>query len=174
MNYCFLSGGAFLVAVHLPNEIFNSFHKYDFITSDHGKYFEIIVNSITTDEDLRKFSPESRSCYFEGERSLKFYKSYTKANCDWECLTNFTLKSCGCVRFSMPRESSTNVCKLEEVKCYKKAMQTFPDEDEKDQMRIPCGCLPPCTDIKYSLNTLVDFTHRDKRMLAKHEGKPEE
>lgn len=39
----------------------------------------------TTDNDLRSFDPDERKCYFEDERKLKYFKTYTKNNCEMEC-----------------------------------------------------------------------------------------
>lgn len=64
----------------------------------------ITPNVVTTTNELRNYRPERRSCYYTDERYLKFYKIYTQNNCDLECLTNFTLSYCGCVKFSMPRK----------------------------------------------------------------------
>jgi amiloride-sensitive sodium channel len=40
-----------------------------------------------------------RQCYFDGERQLKFFQIYTKANCELECLTNSTMRYCNCSAF---------------------------------------------------------------------------
>ena len=42
---------------------------------------------IQTDSDLRSTSPEKRKCYFEGERNLTYYITYTKKNCEMECFS---------------------------------------------------------------------------------------
>lgn len=55
-----------------------------------------------TSKGLRNYSPAQRECFFNSERQLRFFKSYSRDNCFTECLTNFTLKKCGCVAFSMP------------------------------------------------------------------------
>ncbi len=47
-----------------------------------------------------------RQCYFDGERQLKFFQIYTKANCKLECLTNMTLRYCRCSAFFMPSKLS--------------------------------------------------------------------
>lgn len=60
---------------------------------------------ITTTEKLRHFSPNQRQCFYDDERQLRFFKMYSKVNCDEECLANYTKNVCGCVKFSMP---STN------------------------------------------------------------------
>lgn len=57
---------------------------------------------ITTSNGLRNYKPMQRGCFFNSERQLRFFKSYTKYNCNIECVTNFTRKICGCVKFSMP------------------------------------------------------------------------
>lgn len=40
-----------------------------------------------------------RQCYFEDERSLKFFTSYSQKKCLEECHSNITLSRCGCVEF---------------------------------------------------------------------------
>lgn len=46
-----------------------------------------------------------RQCYFDEERHLKFFKVYSETNCELECIANYTLSICGCVKFSMPRKN---------------------------------------------------------------------
>lgn len=57
---------------------------------------------IFTAESLRHYRPSQRKCFFDSERSLRFFRFYSQHNCEVECLANFTLKECGCVKFSMP------------------------------------------------------------------------
>lgn len=64
-------------------------------------------------------------------------------------MTNYTLKKCGCVKFSMPRDKETPVCDLDKAKCYQNAMLEWPDKEDDPMM--PCGCLPTCNDIQYSI-----------------------
>lgn len=56
----------------------------------------------TTSKDLRSYTPMKRQCYFSTDRQLRFFRFYSKRNCHIECLANYTLKECGCVKFSMP------------------------------------------------------------------------
>jgi amiloride-sensitive sodium channel len=42
---------------------------------------------IEAEDDLRSFDPDERKCYFEDERSLKYFKIYTQKNCEMECLS---------------------------------------------------------------------------------------
>jgi hypothetical protein len=107
--------------------------------------FHLVIKSHRTDEALRKFSPEIRKCFFEGEKQLKFFKTYSKAQCKWECMANKTLEKCGCVKFSMPRDAKTPVCNLSSLSCIPKMIT--------DQ----CNCLPSCVDVEYTYQ--MDKTH---------------
>lgn len=57
---------------------------------------------IQTDDNLRDHAPNVRHCFYSTERSLKYFRFYARSNCKSECLANFTLRECGCVKFSMP------------------------------------------------------------------------
>lgn len=74
----------------------------------------IAVNSIAyvtstfafkTSGNLAGWKPNIRHCYFQHERTLKFFKIYTISNCDIECKANHTLKMCGCVAFYHPSKN---------------------------------------------------------------------
>lgn len=51
---------------------------------------------------LRGYDLNLRQCLFHGERKLNFFKDYSQASCEEECLANYTKNYCGCVRFDMP------------------------------------------------------------------------
>ena len=65
-------------------------------------HIHVAPEIITTSNGLRKYSPERRGCFYQSERQLRFYKTYSKSNCFIECWTNLTKEHCGCVEFSMP------------------------------------------------------------------------
>lgn len=62
-----------------------------------------------TAETLQSYDPNVRKCFFRWERQLRFFRIYSRANCESECLANYTLDACGCVKFSMP---SNCVCEI--------------------------------------------------------------
>ena len=71
----------------------------------HLKKFNVIyfkTKMMKTSEGLRSYTPTQRQCFFQSERQLRFFKMYTRTNCEEECLANFTSLECGCVPFSMP------------------------------------------------------------------------
>lgn len=117
---------------------------------------KIIPKSFRTDDDFRKFSPEIRKCYFEGERKLKYFKTYTKAHCEWECKTNKTLEVCGCVKFSMPRGRNTSICDLISLS------NCLPEISN-------CNCYSPCVEIKYEYK--IKRAILDRTFLRERETK---
>uniref|UniRef100_A0A182ILL5 Pickpocket n=1 Tax=Anopheles atroparvus TaxID=41427 RepID=A0A182ILL5_ANOAO len=122
---------------------------------------------LTTQKNLHRFPVSKRQCYFNDERKLRFFRVYNEQNCEFECLTNFTLALCGCVTFAMPRQNSTRVCGSHEMKCYQSAVTTLMELDEisTEADHEPCGCLPACTSLKYDVELSNDKLNLD-RLLA--------
>lgn len=142
------------VIFHLPNEMPTKFHPK--IPIVFGTYNQIFysVKSYRTDESIRHYLPDVRECYFEGERNLKFFKTYSKAHCEVECMANLTLEACNCSIFWMPRSNSTKICGLSEFTCSTRFASRL-NEKEKEK----CGCYPPCNNIKYEIDIIPGSIH---------------
>lgn len=89
--------------------------------------------------------PEERKCYFEGERQLDFFKTYTKANCEVECLAKQTVKKCGCALYWQPALNSTSICGITDYDCYTRVRYRFSSLDGD------CNCIRTCNTITYSI-----------------------
>ncbi|XP_017770444.1 PREDICTED: pickpocket protein 28-like [Nicrophorus vespilloides] len=129
---------------------------------------EVIVNvkpdMITISEALRNYDPHRRQCYFSSERQLRYYKNYTQQNCEVECLTNFTLATCGCVAHHMPHTESTPICGSGNTICMAMAVHkllavqvdegisSFHEGDDEIK-EGKCNCLPACTSLTYNAET---------------------
>jgi amiloride-sensitive sodium channel len=137
--------------LHLPNEIPTPFHHEHKISFNEMEAIVVTARMYKADDSLCSHSPETRGCYFEGERRLRYFRSYTKAHCEFECLSNFTLETCGCVSFAMPRDDSIKVCEDVRARCYLNAFVNFPNQSALNNFIAPCGCLRPCSDIKYEI-----------------------
>lgn len=138
------------VAFHLPNEIVGSLTKVNYLNYQNDNQLVLNVREHRMDESLRRYQPEKRQCYFDNERKLKFFKQYTTDNCFYECLVNYTLQTCGCVKFSMPRQNDTQICNVTKLRCHMNAFVDWPDKDPASQeSEFPCNCLPPCNAIYY-------------------------
>lgn len=68
------------------------------------KVFAFVIASFTATikNDCFCLNFFRRQCYFESERHLTYYKTYTQRNCELECFANFTIKKCNCSPFFMP------------------------------------------------------------------------
>lgn len=142
----------FKIIPHLPSDIPTQLH-YNRFYLKYGEYFgiEFEAKSIRTDDTLRTISPDQRNCYFEGEKMLKFFKSYSRAHCNLECMANITLKKCGCVKFYMPRDKNTKICTFTQLECRWNSSHKLTSFYTEDEM-MACDCYSPCNDIKYSYN----------------------
>ncbi|XP_055382438.1 pickpocket protein 28-like [Condylostylus longicornis] len=148
----------FRVLLHSPDDVPYITKNYIRIPLDKEILIRINPNIIQTSEGLRHLSPLKRQCYFANERHLKFFKIYSQANCEIECLANITYQKCGCVKFSMPREPGTKICDINEILCYNEAeddliRREFEEghQDTKLNYRpnTTCNCLPGCTSLTY-------------------------
>lgn len=66
------------------------------------------------------YTPERRRCYFNSEKYLRYFRIYSKKNCEIECLANITASKCGCTPFWLPRDSCTPICGLNSYNCITK------------------------------------------------------
>lgn len=106
---------------------------------------------------------------------------YTKHNCETECLANYTLEMCDCVKFHMPHEHGTAVCGAKKMSCYQEAMDKYLwSSAERNLVKksggsLHCDCLPSCESIHYNaeisqadmnynkyFSTLNEATYKDK------------
>lgn len=90
----------FHTPVELPHVVKHTFELSPGYTST----FMVEPKLVETTVSARKHPPHIRQCYFNSERKLRFFKYYTQRNCEFECLSNYTLSQCGCVNFAELRE----------------------------------------------------------------------
>lgn len=150
LNLCPENGIFHSLYFHMPNEIMTPLHVPEYLFGSRDLTIDATYHQI--DESLRHYAPDKRDCYFNGEKQLSFFKSYTKALCEFECMANYTFDECGCVKFSMPRQNLTPICSLNQTSCYVKTMKEWNKSAKK------CACLHSCTYIEYSIkNDRSDF-----------------
>lgn len=121
--------------------------EYAFATS-----MEVIITPVVmnTEENLRSFSPEKRHCYFSDEKKLRFYKKYTKNNCEMECLSKYTLERCNCVPYDCIRDKNTTVCSINSIVCTRNVEYDV-KYNPSSKVIANCDCLPTCTSVKYDV-----------------------
>lgn len=133
-----------------PSEVPNTLSQFLFIPIGRDITISMKPSVIETSKNLLKYPSKLRQCYTEEEKKLRFFKFYTKSNCEFECLTNFTLKHCGCVKFSMPRDNATLVCNATKIKCIFEAERTWLSLGaETHDDAVECNCMAACLEINY-------------------------
>lgn len=155
----------FKIVFHLPNEIPRLTKQYYRFPLE--KVATIIIDpSMIVTENLGGYNVGTRRCYFEGEKKLKYFKTYTRSNCQIECTANHTLRKCNCVHHSMPRLSNERTCDESQQQCYhdgkretlihimEKSLKT--SKGIHDLGKMACGCLPACTSLEYEGVTSID------------------
>lgn len=129
--------------LHSPFELLHSFDLTDFCEFDYQKEItvSIIPEVIYTDDSLRSLAPEDRNCFFDDEKELEFFKTYSKVNCEMECMTRIALNNCNCTPYFAVRDDTMPLCGLDDSKRIK--WETTPDK------LLNCGCLERCNSISY-------------------------
>lgn len=92
-------------------------------------------------DEMRKYPPRERGCYFQDERRLEYFYIYSENNCLFECITNSTIQMCECTAFYMPKVDSIPICGFAKAICIENA--TLLAKHEK------CNCLPGCDEFSY-------------------------
>jgi acid-sensing ion channel, other len=145
---------AFLLYFHTPGDIPNKRKHPLVMPINYLAQIRISPNMIKTSKELKKYRPEKRQCFFEKERYLKYFESYTQNNCELECIANITLKKCGCVKHAIPRFEGTPICPYIKLDCCSDAEDTLSEgqnlfSDDVHTKSEGCNCLPTCTSINY-------------------------
>ncbi|XP_039756123.1 pickpocket protein 28-like [Pararge aegeria] len=159
----------FKILLHNPAELPRLSQQYFRSPLSQEVVVAVKPKMMTTSEGLKPYDPSRRQCYFPSERYLQYFKVYTQANCEMECLTNFTYARCECVHFGMPHGPNMAVCNAGSVACIKKAQMELVTADietriaretqandtlgQARKVASECRCLPACTSIEYEAET---------------------
>ncbi|XP_053698532.1 pickpocket protein 28-like [Sabethes cyaneus] len=155
LDYHCREAQGFKVLLHSPSDYPQVSKKFIRVTLNRDVTIAIKPQIIGTDNELHDYSPDRRLCFFDRERELKFFHVYSQGNCELECLTNFTEKTCGCVRYFMPRTNQTRSCETFEIGCTLKAqiklleINAISSINRQADSEHNCNCLPACNSIQY-------------------------
>lgn len=119
-----------------------------------GKELEVLITPsvVTSDKSLETLEPSDRSCFFKSERKLRFFKIYTKRNCEIECFSNYSRKICNCVAFDIVRDSDARVCGVTKVdlNCQETFRKDFRDPQPNGMLKS-CSCFSLCDSVSYNI-----------------------
>ncbi|KXJ77447.1 hypothetical protein RP20_CCG007541 [Aedes albopictus] len=153
-QHCRVQQG-FKVIIHPSTEYPQVTKSFALVTYSRDVTIAVRPVIMSTSSELLSYHPTRRHCYFNHERQLKFFRVYTQSNCELECVTNYTLKMCGCVKFSMPRSAKTRICRTSEIACVLSAENRMLLQSAKRRLKklqtygSACNCIPGCTSIHY-------------------------
>ncbi|XP_038106261.1 pickpocket protein 28 [Culex quinquefasciatus] len=139
------------IQLHTPTD-YPSLSNYIQVPLDQEVSVEVIPHLALTTDSIRHYNPKRRNCFFQEERKLRFFSVYSQANCELECLSNYTVKLCGCTRFSMPRARLVPVCGVGAMRCYQMAEYSLLRMDiygDRLTFKDGCQCMPACSTLQY-------------------------
>lgn len=139
------------LVIHPSRELPLSLSRAESFEFGGGKLIEVLITPevILTDEALKALEFKDRSCYMEGEKQLKFYKVYTTRNCEIECLSNHSLKACGCVPFDVIRGPDARICGVYDSDCINDLKYDLKYSQSIESSEA-CSCFSPCDSITYN------------------------
>uniref|UniRef100_A0A182QC31 Pickpocket n=1 Tax=Anopheles farauti TaxID=69004 RepID=A0A182QC31_9DIPT len=162
--------GGYQAQIHTPNQCPQISSQSIRVPMEHELSIRVTPHLMTTAANVMSYSPSKRLCYYTHERFLRYFRIYTKRNCELECLANFTLHLCGCVQFSMPRAEGVNICGIEKLDCCDEADAILQEqglsvtENSSKMVLQACNCLPGCSYLHYK--TEISQAHFDWRRLT--------
>uniref|UniRef100_A0A182MXN7 Pickpocket n=1 Tax=Anopheles dirus TaxID=7168 RepID=A0A182MXN7_9DIPT len=164
--------GGFKVHLHSPGQYPRTVNQFFRIPLSQEVSVSVDPVILDTGPNVRQYNPNRRLCFYNHERYLRYFKVYSKFNCDIECLSNFTLEMCGCVPFALPRDSEARICGLGMAACTDMAMSVLEEMDllheqnNTENFLDRCNCLSACNAIMY--NTEISQAKFDWRKLAEN------
>jgi amiloride-sensitive sodium channel len=154
--------------VHSPHVLPWLFDRPVFKQLKFGMTLDIVITPeiIRTEKSLRKLKPDERECYFEGEKLLRFFKTYSIEHCEEECFTNITLVQCKCINFNSIRGKEAPICSgdLLEDTCARTVRNKL-IFNEHFSPRQNCSCLPLCNSIKYNIKYFSSHHKQDNETI---------
>ncbi|XP_039442675.1 pickpocket protein 28-like [Culex pipiens pallens] len=177
-NLCSNTFQGFRVMLHMPVEYPELNLRSFRMPLEQEVVVSVIPEVVKTSPEVRSYTPERRQCYYSKERYLRFFRMYSLENCQMECLTNYTIQRCGCVKYSMPRPPDVRICGLTKVNCYKRAATEMLMSRakmiklEKTHYKDSCDCLASCTTVRYHIElSQSNFNWKQLLPVAKEFGK---
>lgn len=89
---------------------------------------------------------EGVNCHSTSSKTLRHFKRYSHENCITECLSSYVEMVCGCLKFTMIHDNSSNICTQHDTKCVTDAVKNFTTHKGDDFL---CDCKPTCDSLNY-------------------------
>ena len=97
------------MAIHDPKEAPDLLADGLIVKPNSEIFYSVKPEVTEASRDLGDLHLQYRGCHLDNENILRFYKHYTKRNCELDCLANITLDKCKCIPEYLPGMSH-NAC----------------------------------------------------------------
>ncbi|XP_067620021.1 pickpocket protein 19 [Eurosta solidaginis] len=134
-----------------------------------GKHtdFQISLQEMVNDYDVREVTPEHRGCRFPDEvMPHSSFRAYSFSSCIVDCIRLFQKQYCNCTMFNLMPKADKNIpdCDYFGYLCLEKEIKATPDI----KLLLPwpennetCDCLPSCTE--HDLRSVSEYSPRNKK-----------
>ena len=114
--------------------------------------------------EIREILPQERFCNFHDEKSLRYYKYYTRRNCELECDADFIYKRCMCIPFHLPRLNANETrCDVQHFDCERVAELWL---NKLENLKCKVQCLPACNELTFYGHTFdVPLVESERRFI---------
>ncbi|XP_073832155.1 pickpocket protein 28-like isoform X2 [Musca autumnalis] len=117
------------------------------ITLGHQTRVRINPKRMESAQNLRNVKAQDRQCYFSNEKELKYFKYYTRRNCEMECDAQFVYSVCRCIPYYMAMiERNASVCFLKDMECVEFAERYLVDVKAQS---CKVHCLAGCQELMF-------------------------
>lgn len=153
-EYWYYGCHSFGFRVHPIDQIINTDEKTVFTSLRYDLSVDVLITPevVRADESLRNVKPENRRCFYEDEGNLKYFKKYSRKNCEIECVSDVAYKNCGCVPFNYIRNKTMKICNLFWWNCV--LLHQVVLYNESQQAQEGCNCLESCESTTYHLEVI--------------------
>ncbi len=105
----------------------------------------VTPSKITVDKEVDKLLPRDKGCMSTHDlHNLTLFRTYSQANCMYECQLKDASRECGCIPWNYPRWSSDFPV------CHHRGSGCFIAEMRKGMLPSRCSCMVDCTSVTYS------------------------
>jgi amiloride-sensitive sodium channel len=136
--------------VHSPDILPLTIPYREFDLATESVNVEVTPVVTQTDSTLKSLSPIERGCFFEGEKKLEYFKTYTQKYCEMECIMDYAVDSCICQmnEFVYGPKPNFDFCFGKRFHCVA-SLESFHYATKSIVLQDNCTCLPLCNSIDY-------------------------
>uniref|UniRef100_A0A1I8MHV5 Uncharacterized protein n=1 Tax=Musca domestica TaxID=7370 RepID=A0A1I8MHV5_MUSDO len=147
--YCSSTNGAgFKMMLHNPVDFPFIRESGLPITTGKQTVVRITTNINEPSPTLRQVAPKDRQCYYSNEKTLRYFKFYTRQNCVSECDAELVYSICGCLPYYLPLiYPNATLCFLKDMDCVARCERLFMVSSVGE---CKSNCLAGCHEITHS------------------------